>query len=129
MRLLSLSSLFSPPVCPCFDRSGALPFGWERRVLPDGKVLFVDHEGHKTTYADPRLAFAVEESDGRKETFRQRFDASTTAMQVKKMEFVPATSALLLLFCTVIRIYLISMGLELIIEHWLIQLLKWRTLR
>jgi len=57
-----------------------LPFGWEREILEDNKVVYVDHQNKKTTYTDPRLAFAKEE---RKEgSFRQRFDASTTALQV-----------------------------------------------
>ena len=61
--------------------SGALPFGWERKILEDGKVLFVNHESKKTTYTDPRLAFAVEQTR-KEDTFRQRFDASTTALQI-----------------------------------------------
>lgn len=60
-----------------------LPFGWERQVLPNGKVLYVHHEKQKTTYSDPRLAFAVEVQDGRpNNNFRQRFDASTHALQI-----------------------------------------------
>jgi WW domain-containing oxidoreductase len=38
----------------------------------------------KTTYTDPRLAFAVEDTEnttGKKE-FRQRYDAASTGMQV-----------------------------------------------
>lgn len=35
----------------------------------------------KTTYTDPRLAFAVEENDGTSD-FRQLFDSSSTALQV-----------------------------------------------
>jgi WW domain-containing oxidoreductase len=54
--------------------AGALPFGWERKVLNDGKIVYVDHENHRTTFADPRLAFAVE-TNLEKEVFRQRFDA------------------------------------------------------
>lgn len=54
--------------------AGSLPFGWERKVLNDGKIVYVDHENHRTTFADPRLAFAVE-TNLEKEVFRQRFDA------------------------------------------------------
>jgi len=53
---------------------GSLPFGWERKVLEDGKIVYVDHENCRTTFADPRLAFAVE-TGLEKEAFRQRFDA------------------------------------------------------
>lgn len=62
--------------------SGELPFGWERCTDKDtGKVLYVDHENKRTTYTDPRLAFAVEEKE-HVHDFRQRFDASSTALQV-----------------------------------------------
>ena len=62
-----------------------LPYGWERKILPDNKIVYVDHENKKTTYSDPRLAFAVEvQEDGTTglENFRQRFDASSKALQV-----------------------------------------------
>ena len=75
--------------------SGALPFGWERDLLADGKtVIYVNHELRKTTFTDPRLAFATEiqeasstssqKIDARttRDNFRQRFDASTTADQI-----------------------------------------------
>jgi len=63
--------------------TGSLPFGWERRHLPDGKILYVNHDDQKTTYIDPRLAFA-KECQSRKglEDFRQRFDASSNALQI-----------------------------------------------
>lgn len=62
--------------------SGELPFGWERCTDKDtGKVVYVDHENKRTTYTDPRLAFAVEEKE-HVHDFRQRFDASSTALQV-----------------------------------------------
>ena len=56
-----------------------LPFGWVRELLPDGKILYVDHRTKRTTYSDPRLAFAVEQEN---KDFRQRFDASTRALQI-----------------------------------------------
>ena len=64
--------------------SGSLPFGWELRRLPaDGKVVYVNHEEQKTTFIDPRLAFAKEIHEGHgADDFRQRFDASSTALQV-----------------------------------------------
>lgn len=62
--------------------SGDLPFGWERCIdKATGKVFYVDHENKRTTYTDPRLAFAVEEKEHVYD-FRQRFDASSTALQV-----------------------------------------------
>ncbi|XP_076339672.1 WW domain-containing oxidoreductase [Tachypleus tridentatus] len=61
--------------------SGELPYGWERQVTNDGHVFYVDHVNEKTTYTDPRLAFSVEEKDSVND-FRQRFDGSSTALQV-----------------------------------------------
>ncbi|XP_015837994.1 WW domain-containing oxidoreductase [Tribolium castaneum] len=62
--------------------SGDLPFGWERCIdKTSGKVIYVDHENRRTTYTDPRLAFAVEEKDHPND-YRQRFDGSSTALQV-----------------------------------------------
>ncbi|KAF2881212.1 hypothetical protein ILUMI_24958 [Ignelater luminosus] len=62
--------------------SGELPFGWERCIDKNtGKIIYVDHENRRTTYTDPRLAFAVEEKEHVND-FRQRFDASSTALQV-----------------------------------------------
>ena len=51
------------------------------KILDDGKVIYVDHESQKTTYTDPRLAFAVEDGSLEQSRFRQRFDASSTALQ------------------------------------------------
>jgi len=66
--------------------SDNLPFGWERKILEDNKVLYIDHQNQRTTFTDPRLAFAAEKSpkaDGKNApTFRQKHDASTTALQV-----------------------------------------------
>lgn len=61
--------------------AGELPFGWERQTTEDGHAFFVDHINKKTTYVDPRLAFAVEEKDSPTD-IRQRFDASTSALQI-----------------------------------------------
>ena len=62
--------------------SGNLPFGWERCIdKSTGKVIYIDHENRRTTYTDPRLAFAVEEKMSIND-YRQRFDASSTALQV-----------------------------------------------
>uniref|UniRef100_T1JHK1 WW domain-containing oxidoreductase n=1 Tax=Strigamia maritima TaxID=126957 RepID=T1JHK1_STRMM len=58
-----------------------LPYGWERCVKEDGQIFYVDHVNQKTTYSDPRLAFAVEEKDSPTD-IRQRFDASTAALQI-----------------------------------------------
>ncbi|XP_054719522.1 WW domain-containing oxidoreductase-like [Uloborus diversus] len=61
--------------------SGELPHGWEKKVGDDGLIFYVDHINKKTTYTDPRLAFAVEEKDSPSD-IRQRFDASTMALQI-----------------------------------------------
>lgn len=47
------------------------------------KMLYVyfSHINHKTTYTDPRLAFAVEDKDFPTD-IRQRFDCSTLALQI-----------------------------------------------
>lgn len=47
----------------------------------DEKVFFVDHANQRTTYTDPRLAFATEEKEHAQD-FRQRFDGSSMALQV-----------------------------------------------
>lgn len=62
--------------------SGELPFGWEKQIDSEGKILYLDKENNRTTYTDPRLAFAVEEKSHPND-IRQRFDASTTALQVR----------------------------------------------
>ncbi|KAK7862990.1 hypothetical protein R5R35_014545 [Gryllus longicercus] len=61
--------------------SGELPFGWEKSISEDGKIFYVDHINRRTTYTDPRLAFATEEKE-HPHDFRQRFDGSTTALQI-----------------------------------------------
>lgn len=61
--------------------AGELPYGWEKKVTEDGHVFYVDHINKKTTYTDPRLAFAVEETES-SDDIRQRFDASTNALQI-----------------------------------------------
>lgn len=43
--------------------------------------MFADHVSKTVTYTDPRLAFAVEEKVFPMD-IRQRFDASSTALQV-----------------------------------------------
>jgi len=61
--------------------SDSLPFGWDRKILADNKVVYVDLLNKKTTYTDPRLAFA-KETAAPGTPFRQKHDASTTALQV-----------------------------------------------
>ena len=68
--------------------SANLPFGWERHVLEDKKVVYVDNINKRTTFTDPRLAFAREMSSkddwrgGGGGGFRQKHDASSSAGQV-----------------------------------------------
>lgn len=58
-----------------------LPYGWESRCNSDGQVYFYNHIENKVAYVDPRLAFKEDErtNDGQ---VKQRFDASSTALQV-----------------------------------------------
>ena len=51
-------------------------------LLNDIFLLFHSHINHKTTYTDPRLAFAIEEKDGKSREIKQRFDAGSSALQV-----------------------------------------------
>lgn len=63
--------------------AGELPYGWEKKIEDDTKkIIFIDHENRRTTYTDPRLAFAMEEVPQNIGEVRQRFDASSTALQV-----------------------------------------------
>ncbi|KAG4067072.1 hypothetical protein HA402_000063 [Bradysia odoriphaga] len=62
--------------------AGDLPFGWERETEPGGRTVFIDTKNIQRTYTDPRLAFAVEEIPRNIGEVRQRFDASSTALQV-----------------------------------------------
>ncbi|XP_044763756.1 WW domain-containing oxidoreductase isoform X2 [Coccinella septempunctata] len=80
---------------PDTDSEDELPPGWEERVTVDGSVFYAnhlqkatqwthprtDHENKRTTYTDPRLAFAVEEKENVND-YRQRFDAHTSALQI-----------------------------------------------
>ena len=45
------------------------------------QVVYVDLVNKKTTYTDPRLAFAKETVTA-SSTFRQKFDSGSTALQV-----------------------------------------------
>ena len=57
-----------------------LPRGWRKEVNPIGEVGYVHDSGKRTT-ADPRLAYAQEYVENL-DDFRQRFDSSSTALQV-----------------------------------------------
>ncbi|XP_014671877.1 PREDICTED: WW domain-containing oxidoreductase-like [Priapulus caudatus] len=60
-----------------------LPYGWERKVTESNHIYYVDHINKKTTYSDPRLAFAVEDnSSDAAANIRQRFDGSSRALEV-----------------------------------------------
>ncbi|XP_032709803.1 WW domain-containing oxidoreductase isoform X1 [Lontra canadensis] len=61
--------------------AGDLPYGWEQETDENGQVFFVDHINKRTTYLDPRLAFTVDENPA-KPPSRQRYDGSTTAMEI-----------------------------------------------
>ena len=40
------------------DDPGPLPDGWEEKVLPNGKIYFIDHSSKKTTWEDPRFSMS-----------------------------------------------------------------------
>ncbi|CAO1365959.1 unnamed protein product [Diamesa hyperborea] len=61
---------------------GDLPLGWQKSVGEDGKILYTHSEKNLSSFTDPRLAFAVEETNNSQSTIRQRFDASSTANAV-----------------------------------------------
>ncbi|TKC47463.1 hypothetical protein EI555_016316 [Monodon monoceros] len=61
--------------------AGDLPYGWEQETDENGQMFFVDHINKRTTYLDPRLAFTVDDNPT-KPTTRQRYDSSTTAMEI-----------------------------------------------
>ncbi|XP_065393470.1 WW domain-containing oxidoreductase isoform X4 [Macaca fascicularis] len=61
--------------------AGDLPYGWEQETDENGQVFFVDHINKRTTYVDPRLAFTVDDNPT-KPTTQQRYDGSTTAMEI-----------------------------------------------
>uniref|UniRef100_T1HNX1 WW domain-containing oxidoreductase n=2 Tax=Rhodnius TaxID=13248 RepID=T1HNX1_RHOPR len=61
--------------------SGELPYGWERVTDEHGRTVFADHNNKTVTYTDPRLAFAVETKEHPSD-YRQKYDGSTTALQV-----------------------------------------------
>lgn len=60
--------------------SGDLPFGWEKKVEDDGRILFINAEKNIQSFTDPRLAFSQEEQSVG--PIRQRFDASSNAFSV-----------------------------------------------
>ena len=60
--------------------SGDLPFGWEKKVEGDGRIIFKNVEKNIQSFTDPRLAFAQEEQAVG--PLRQRFDASSKAFSV-----------------------------------------------
>lgn len=60
-----------------------LPIGWEKRVEESsGKVIYFDTINQRETYIDPRLVFAAEEVPNNISEVRQRFDASSKALQI-----------------------------------------------
>lgn len=60
-----------------------LPIGWEKRFDEETKkTFFYNNFTQQTTNIDPRLAFAAEEPPMNISQVRQRFDGSTTALQI-----------------------------------------------
>lgn len=60
-----------------------LPIGWAKMYDEAAqRWIFYNVDSQQKTFVDPRLAFAVEEPTGQMSRLRQRFDASSTALQV-----------------------------------------------
>ncbi|XP_076825879.1 WW domain-containing oxidoreductase-like isoform X2 [Clavelina lepadiformis] len=59
-----------------------LPYGWERLEDDEGRVYYVDHTKKRTTYTDPRLAFATDISSSKDDVIRQRYDASSSTDEI-----------------------------------------------
>lgn len=59
--------------------TGSLPYGWEKKIEPDGRILFINTEKNVQSFTDPRLAFAQEEAGS---SIRQKFDGSSTASSI-----------------------------------------------
>lgn len=57
-----------------------LPFGWQKIIDSEGKVMFHNESTDVNTHSDPRLAFAKELEKSR--DIRYKFDGSSTALQV-----------------------------------------------
>ena len=64
--------------------NSGLPYGWETQLDNDGNIYFVDHIQGRTTYTDPRLAFATEISStsGKKVTFSSNSSAAEVLYDV-----------------------------------------------
>lgn len=64
--------------------SGELPYGWEKLIVEE-KILFVDHINKRTSYTDPRLAFAKtakNNSNQNRMNYAHNFNDYTTALEV-----------------------------------------------
>ena len=58
-----------------------MPINWQEQIADDGTVTYVNSQTNRTTYTDPRLAFAVEYNRDEND-LRQKFDSSATALTV-----------------------------------------------
>ena len=76
------------------SNSTDLPYGWTKKENEDGTVVFIETASGKETGTDPRLAFAREPKDSLYD-FKQRFDGSSTAMQVTHGVDLSAKTALI----------------------------------
>ena len=54
MGLIKVFKLFSRKSLKQDD----LPYGWEEASLSDGRVYFIDHHTHTTSWTDPRKLIA-----------------------------------------------------------------------
>ncbi|XP_055385854.1 WW domain-containing oxidoreductase [Condylostylus longicornis] len=63
--------------------TGDLPIDWEKQIDQESKkTIFFNKKTNQVTYNDPRLAFAVEGHPTNISEVRQRYDSSSTALQV-----------------------------------------------
>lgn len=65
----------------CLILYAALPIGWTKEFDETGTPVFFEKETGKRTLHDPRLAFATETKTSLYD-FKQRFDASSSALEV-----------------------------------------------
>jgi WW domain-containing oxidoreductase len=72
-----------------------LPHGWERKVLEDGTIIYVDHVREKTSFTDPRLAFAKIEKHVEIELKRFPVDNTTIATSLLNDRDLTNTTAII----------------------------------
>ncbi len=72
-----------------------LPHGWERKVIEDGTIIYVDHVREKTSFTDPRLAFAKIEKHVEIDLKRFPIDNTTIATNLLNDRDLTNTTAII----------------------------------